>query len=113
METYEYQGRNRRGETMRGTVESASPQAVAAWLMDTDIFPVSIKIQASGIEMPAWLTRLSGQDTVSQLDVLLFTRQMANMVRAGLQMMDAIEGIRKTTASKALARMLQAVREDL
>ena len=30
MNIYEYLGRNRRGETMRGTVESASPQAVGA-----------------------------------------------------------------------------------
>jgi MSHA biogenesis protein MshG len=38
---------------------------------------------------------------------------MANMVRAGLQMMDAIEGIQKTTGSKPLAKVLMAVREDL
>jgi MSHA biogenesis protein MshG len=113
MDIYEYQGRNRRGETMRGTVESASPQAVATWLMDTDIFPVSIKVQAAGMQQPQWLARLSGQEKVSKIDLLLFTRQMANMVRAGLQMMDAIEGIQKTTASKALAKVLNAVREDL
>jgi MSHA biogenesis protein MshG len=113
MDIYEYQGRNRRGETMRGTVESASPQAVATWLMDTDIFPVSIKVQAAGMQPPQWLARLSGQEKVSRMDLLLFTRQMANMVRAGLQMMDAIEGIQKTTASKALAKVLNAVREDL
>ena len=113
MEMYDYLGRNRLGETMRGTVESASPQAVANWLMDTDIFPVSIKPQAAAFHQPAWFTRLSGQDSVSQMDMLLFTRQMGNMVRAGLQMMDAIEGIQKTTASKPLAKVLRAVREDL
>jgi MSHA biogenesis protein MshG len=113
MNIYEYQGRNRRGETMRGTVESASPQAVATWMMESEIFPISIKTQGTGFQPPKWFTRLSGQDKVSALDLLLFTRQMANMVRAGLQMMDAIEGIQKTTASKPLAKVLQSVREDL
>ena len=113
MEVYEYLGRNRRGETMKGTVESASPQAVAVWLMDTDIFPISIKPQAAGFEQPKWFSKWSGQEKVSQVDLLVFTRQMANMVRAGLQMLDAIEGIQKTTASKPLAKVLQAVREDL
>lgn len=113
MNIYEYQGRNRRGETMRGTVESVSPQAVATWMMESEIFPISIKTQGQGFQPPKWLTRLTGQDKVSALDLLLFTRQMANMVRAGLQMMDAIEGIQKTTASKPLARVLQSVREDL
>src|SRR5688572_4874955 len=100
MNVYEYLGRNRRGETMRGTIESVSPQAVAAWLMEAEIFPVSIRTQVAAFQPPKWFTRMSGQDKVSPLDLLLFTRQMANMVRAGLQMMDAIEGIQKTTASK-------------
>ena len=113
MNVYEYSGRNRRGETMRGTVESASPQAVAAWLIDTEIFPVTIKIQTANLQEPPWLATWMGRDTVSPTDLLLFTRQMANMVRAGLQMMDAIEGIRKTTASKPLAKVLNSVREDL
>jgi MSHA biogenesis protein MshG len=113
MNIYEYQGRNRRGETMRGTVESASPQAVATWMMESEIFPISIKTQAAGFQPPKWFTKFLGQDKVRALDLLLFTRQMANMVRAGMQMMDAIEGIQKTTASKPLAKVLQAVREDL
>jgi MSHA biogenesis protein MshG len=113
MNIYEYLGRNHRGETMRGTVESASPQAVATWLMESEIFPISIKTQAAGFQPPKWLTKFTGQDKVRSLDLLLFTRQMANMVRAGMQMMDAIEGIQKTTASKPLAKVLQAVRDDL
>jgi MSHA biogenesis protein MshG len=113
MNVYEYQGRNRRGETMRGTIESVSPQAVAAWMMEAEIFPISIKSQVAAWQPPKWFTRFSGQDKVSSLDLLLFTRQMANMVRAGLQMMDAVEGIQKTTASKPLAKVLQSVREDL
>ncbi len=113
MDIYEYQGRNRHGETMNGTVESASPQAVAAWLMEAEIFPISIKVKSPGMSTPDWVNKLVGQDKVSALDLLLFTRQMANMVRAGLQMMDAIDGIQKTTASKALSKVLNSVREDL
>jgi MSHA biogenesis protein MshG len=113
MNIYEYQGRNRRGETMRGTIESASPQAVATWMTESEIFPISIKIQGVGFQQPKWVTKWTGQDKVSSLDLLLFTRQMANMVRAGLQMMDAIEGMQRTTASKPLAKVLQAVRDDL
>ena len=113
MEFYDYVGRNRRGEVMRGAVESPSTQAVAAWLMKSDIFPVTIALQTPGFEQPPWLIRLRGGDKVSPVDLLLFTRQMANMVRAGLQMMDAIEGIQNTTASKPLAKILRAVRDDL
>lgn len=114
MEVYEYVGRNRRGESIRGTVESASSQAVASWLMESEIFPVNIRLQqALRTERPEWLVKLFGEEKVSAVDLLLFTRQMANMMRAGMQVMDAVEGIQRTTPSQALAKVLAQVRSDL
>jgi MSHA biogenesis protein MshG len=114
MEVYEYVGRNRRGESIRGTVESASSQAVASWLMESEIFPVNIRLQqALRAERPDWLVKLFGDEKVSAVDLLLFTRQMANMMRAGMQVMDAVEGIQRTTASMALSKVLAQVRADL
>lgn len=114
MEVYEYVGRNRRGESIRGTVESASSQAVASWLMESDIFPVNIRLQqALRAERPDWLVKMFGEEKVSAVDLLLFTRQMANMMRAGMQVMDAVEGIQRTTASAALSKVLAQVRSDL
>ncbi len=113
MDIYQYQGRNKRGELLQGTIESPSPQAVAQWLRDTEIFPISISAQTPPSTQPKWFTNLQGENAVSPVDLLLFTRQMSTMVRAGLPMMQAIEGIQKTTASKGLAKVLQAVRDDL
>jgi MSHA biogenesis protein MshG len=112
MEVFEYVGRNRRGEAMRGTVESSSPQAVATWLMETDIFPVTIKPQQRA-EKPKWLSKLMGDDKVSATDLLMFTRQMANMVRSGMRVLDAVDGIRTSTPSRALAVVLRGVRDDM
>jgi MSHA biogenesis protein MshG len=114
MEIYEYVGRNRRGESIRGTVESASSQAVASWLMESEIFPVNIRLQqALRAERPDWMVNMFGEEKVSSVDLLLFTRQMANMMRAGMQVMDAVEGIQRTTASAALGKVLAQVRADL
>jgi MSHA biogenesis protein MshG len=114
MDVYEYVGRNRRGESIRGTVESASSQAVASWLMESEIFPVNIRLQqALRTERPEWMVNMFGEEKVSAVDLLLFTRQMANMMRAGMQVMDAVEGIQRTTASAALGKVLAQVRADL
>lgn len=113
METYQYKGRNKRGEIQQGTIESHSPQAVAQWLTDTGIFPISITAEEPERKDPEWFIRLTGADKVAQVDLLLFTRQMGNLVRAGMPMMESIEGIQKSTGNKALARILQTVREDL
>ena len=113
MDIYQYQGRNKRGELLKGTIESPSPQAVAQWLRETEIFPLSISAQSPPSTQPEWFTNLLGENAVSLVDLLLFTRQISTMVRAGLPMMQAIEGIQKSTASKGLAKILQVVRADL
>ena len=113
MDTYQYKGRNQHGEIQQGTIESPSPQAVAQWLMDTGIAPIAISSQQPVRTDPAWFTRLMGEGKVSPVELLLFTRQMGNLVRAGMPMMESIDGIQKSTGSKALARVLQGVHSDL
>jgi len=113
MDWFRYKGRNGRGELMQGRIESHSAQAVAQWLLASDIAPISITAQAKPVKQPDWLLKITGENRVPVLELLMFTRQMGNMVRAGLPMMDAIDGIRKSTGSRAMARILQAVREEL
>jgi MSHA biogenesis protein MshG len=113
METYLYEGRNKLGEMTSGRIESASAQAVAKWLMESDIHPVKIKPLPKPAPQPEWFTNLTGENKVPLLDLQLFTRQMANMVRAGMPMLSAIEGIQRSTSNKALAKALLAVRAEL
>jgi MSHA biogenesis protein MshG len=113
MQTYLYEGRNKLGERMRGHIDSANPQAVAKWLMESEIFPIKIREMPKPAQQPEWLTNLTGENKVPLLELQLLTRQMANMVRAGMPLMLAIEGIQRATASKALAKALIAVRADL
>ena len=113
MEIYLYKGRNVHGELQQGSIESSSQESVAQWLMDTGIAPIAITSQVPERTDPEWFTRLFKQDQVSPVDLLLFTRQMGNLVRAGMPMMESIEGIQKSTGNKALAKILQTVRADL
>ena len=113
MQTFLYEGRNKMGEKMRGRIESATPQAVARWLMDSDIAPTKIWPLPAPAPQPEWFMRLSGQNKVPELELQLLTRQLANMVRAGMPLMTAIEGIQRTTANKPLAKALLAIRADL
>ena len=113
MEIYQYKGRNAHGELQQGSIESSSQESVAQWLMDTGIAPIAITSAVPERTDPEWFTRLFKQDQVSPVDLLLFTRQMGNLVRAGMPMMESIEGIQKSTGNKALAKILQTVRADL
>jgi MSHA biogenesis protein MshG len=113
MHTYQYKGRNELGEVLRGEIESPSAQAVAKWLSDTGVHPISIQLKPVPKESPPWLARLLGENVVRPTDLLLFTRQMGTMSRSGLPLMESITGLQKTTPSKGLAKVLRRVRADL
>ncbi|HEV8407385.1 MAG TPA: type II secretion system F family protein [Sphingomicrobium sp.] len=113
MQTYLYEGRNKLGERMNGRIESASPQAVAKWLLESDIAPTRIRELPKPAEHPEWLANLTGANKVPILELQLLTRQLANMVRAGMPLLLAIEGIQRSTNNKALSKALLAVRADM
>lgn len=114
MDIFEYKGRNKRGEIMQGVIESPSAQAVATWMLNSGIAPIHIKMRSNEIrQMPPWLRALQGADTIGLRDLLLFTRQMGTMVRAGVPLMQALTGIQKSTSNQTLIELLRDVRADL
>ncbi|MFM7024726.1 MAG: type II secretion system F family protein [Limnohabitans sp.] len=113
MNTYRYKARNQRGELLEGTIESPSPQSVAQWMSDTRLFPVSITLQKPEAETPPWLAQLLGENKVRPDEVVMFTRQMASMTKAGLPLMQSIEGMQKAHSNKAFGKILKSVLEDL
>src|SRR5258706_5826218 len=111
MPVFNYSGRNARGELMRGHLESQNPQAVAAWMLDAGITPITIKAPAEDIR-PAWLRKLN-ESALTDVDLLLFTRQMGAMMKAGVAAMHATAAIQKSTLKPRLVRLLQEMSNDL
>ncbi len=114
MEVFEYKGRNNHGEIMTGTIESPSRDAVAQWLLTTGISPITINLQSDSTrELPQWLQRIMESSTLKLRDLLLFTRQMATMIKAGVPMIQSLASIQKSTINKTLVRILRGMRADL
>ena len=113
MENFTYEGRNQRGELIKGKIESPNQQAVAQWMLGAGITPVMIRPIPQAKPQPQWLTRLQGQGSLSPEELLLFTRQMGTMVKAGLPLLQALAGMQKSSTNIRLVALLAAVREDL
>src|SRR3982751_4610461 len=111
MPVFNYSGRNARGELMQGNLESQNPQAVAAWMMQAGITPITIKAPPADTQ-PEWLRKLSEQP-LNDVDLLLFTRQMGAMMKAGVAAMQALAAIRQSTMKPRLIRLLQAMGDAL
>jgi MSHA biogenesis protein MshG len=113
MQHFLYEGRNRRGELVKGRIESPTTQAVAQWMMGSGIVPVKISADAMKGEQDSVLGRLKGRGKLTPTDLLLFTRQLGTMVRAGLPLMQALSGMQKSSGNPKLATLLGKLREDL
>lgn len=113
MQHFLYEGRNQRGELVKGKIDSPNPQAVVQWMLGAGIVPVKISAQAEPKEQGSLLDKLNGRGSLNTTDLLLFTRQLGTMVRAGLPMMQALSGMQSSSGNPKLAALLGKLREDL
>ncbi|HLU77684.1 MAG TPA: type II secretion system F family protein [Burkholderiales bacterium] len=112
MATFEYRGRNARGELVNGVIEASDTGAVADQLFNTGITPVDIRAAASGAaQVNDLLARW--RDQVSAVDLMLFARQMHTLMRAGVPIMRALAGLQESATNPAMARVIADLRTNL
>jgi MSHA biogenesis protein MshG len=111
---YQYRGRNRQGETVKGQVEAASPDAAAAQLFGSGVTPVDIALARAGRDAFAALRGHFGRrGKVELVDLILFCRQMYTLLKAGVPILQALRGLRESTENAASARVIQSICEGL
>lgn len=113
MPTFQYRGRNQRGEAVQGRVEALTAEAVATQLFNTGITPIDINEAAVGGDVLRSLRVWLGRDKVRLIDLIFFSRQMYTMYKAGVPIMQALRGLRESTPNPAMARVLQGVSDSL
>jgi len=119
MATFSYTGRDQRGQSVRGSLEALSPLAAASALGGQGITPLTI--QASKAEFDLF-QRLSEawdwledrfQSGASQQELQLFSRQMHTLLRSGVPILRALEGLRQSATNPSFALVLADVLEQL
>ena len=112
MPFFAYRGRNGRGESVQGVLEGADSGAVAGQLFGLGITPLEIKASAppkSGDGLKLGF----GKPKVTQTEVLLFSRQMYTLLKAGVPIMGALKGLEESTANPTFAGVVRDLRESL
>ncbi len=115
MTVFAYKGRDGRGELVQGTLDGADSGMVADQLFSSGITPIEIKpsiaLRAATHKIK-WLTRLR-EKKIDPLDLMLFSRQMHTLMKAGVPIMRALAGLQESSQSPAFSAMLQDLREAL
>jgi type IV pilus assembly protein PilC len=110
MKKFKYSARDTKGKPVEGEIEAKDPQDVADILHDRGLLVVSVK-EATGIN----LERLNEINIggVPMKEKVVFMRQMATMVGAGLPLSRSLEIMTQQTANPLFRRVLKNVLESV
>ncbi|MDW8469730.1 MAG: type II secretion system F family protein [Burkholderiales bacterium] len=114
MPTYAYRARGTRGEPVNGRLEAASADAVAEQLLAIGMTPVEIRETGAegAIALPAWLAKLLAP-RVALSDLVLFSRQMHTLLKAGVPMRRALAGLHESATNPTFREVVADLRASL
>ncbi len=115
MANYKYSVRDGSGKVQSGTLSSESLEAAAAILRGQGLRIVNIAPVVSGIDKDKLFQKLSelnaGKPKTSH--VLDFTTQLAVMMRAGINLRSALEGIAEQTSHATFKKVVYQIKSDV
>lgn len=114
MELYQYKGRNKRGEMMEGTIEASTPEGVINWLTSSGISPISVSKKSDALaNQPDWLRALQGEKKLTPADLLMLTRQLGTLLKAGIPMLQTITGLKNSSHQPEMTKLLSSLNASL
>ena len=109
MPVYNWQGRTRDGAKKKGALEAANEAAVTAQLRSQGILPTKVKVKPKDVE--EIFTFL--QKRVKTKDLVIFTRQFAVMIDAGLPLVQCLQILADQSENPSLKRVVDEVRNEV
>ncbi len=109
MATFVWTGRTRQGNTQKGEIVAKNRDEVVGLLRKQNILVTSIQQKTSDIKLP--IPGFGGK--VTDKDIVVFTRQFATMIDAGLPLVQCLEILSTQTENKMLAKAVADLRMDV
>lgn len=109
MPIYLWQGQDRKGIIHKGELEAADQDAAQAQLRRMQIKPTKIKKKPKDLfENVSFL-----QPKVRRVDVVVFARQFATMINAGLPLIQCLDILYSQQENKTFKKMLKEIKESV
>ena len=104
------------GDAVSGELDGADANAIATLLQSRGVTPLEIALRdnalvgqlSQAIALPQWLAQ-----KVTAADVMMFSRQLHTLLRAGVPMLRALAGLQESTPNPAMKHALSEVRHSL
>ncbi len=112
MAVFIYKARNESGKLIEGKIEAENSRTVAKQLSGQHLSVISIKQQ----QKTDWLQQVNTQLALRRLsldDMMLFSRQMYSLNKAGVPIIRAIQSLINSTRNLALSQALKEILNSL
>lgn len=113
MATFVWEGKNSGGKVVKGQMEAKDIQAVFNALKAQRITPNAKKIKAKGQGLEMEIKIPGFGPKVKPRDIVIFTRQFATMIDAGLPIVQALDILARQNENKAFKAVLIGVKESV
>lgn len=109
MSTFSYTA-TKDGKTVNGTADAASKDALVATLIHQGLKPIVVK---EGGAKKNLLERFKGGKKVKRHDIVVFTRQLATMISAGVPLTRALSTMQAQTENKHFKEIVGSITKDV
>ncbi|SCY96793.1 type II secretion system F family protein [Pseudomonas sp. NFACC37-1] len=104
-DVYTWEGKDRKGAKMTGELTGQSPALVKAQLRKQGINPEKVRKKSTSI--------FSKGKRIKPLDIALFTRQMATMLKAGVPLLQAFDIIGEGFDNANMRKLVDQVKQEV
>lgn len=112
MANYSYRGRDQHGHLVQGEVEASTEASAAEILLRRGITPIQVAPFHAPSRLNFDLRELFGSGINSD-DLIVFTRQMYALTKAGIPLLRAMQGLAENTSNRRLSQVLTDLVDQL
>ncbi len=111
MGQFSYSARTKAGVIEKGTIFAGDRAAASAALVEKNLTPILVKEMAASRQSGGFLSKFVGK--VSLQDKVIFSRQFATMINAGVPIAQSLNILRQQSASKRLQTVVAEVAKQV
>ena len=109
MPIFTYEGRTAQGQVTRGEMEGVSEAAIRILLRRQGITPTKVSQKGKGLNMEIRI----GGNSVAEKDLVVFTRQFATMIDAGLPLVQCLDILAQQQPNPFFKKTITKIKEDV
>lgn len=113
MASYAYKARNHSSQLIEGVIEAETANKAARLLASKELTPVSIKLHIVKVDLMDQFNQWQAVSSLKIDDLMLFSRQMHSLSKAGVPIIRAIHSLIESTRNPALSSALTNIAHSL